>query len=482
PLDTRETETMVTILGTHTVIPKEETPKGLLWLSDNDQLWRWSHTPSIYVYNPKQNNNTVVDVNVLVERMRDSLSEILVHYYPLAGRLSWTDGGRLELDCNAKGVLLLEAESKKSMAEYGDFTPNEPSIKELIPAVDYSRQINELPLFLAQVTKFHGGDGGFAVGILFSHPLGDGLAAIRFINSWAKLTRGAKLDPSELPFLDRTVLKPTGPLTQPRFDHPEFKPLPLILGRTDNIEEQKKKTTFALLKLTPEHVQKLKKNANANVTANGNGNAPHNPSPRPYSRFEIISAHIWRCACKARNLEENQPTVVKFNVDIRNRLNPPLPQNYFGNALGPTVTPTCYAKEITTQPISYASQKIREAVNKVSNHEFVKSQMHYVAGFENRWDLIRTPYLEKGEYRADVPFFGNPNIILGSWMSMPFYEADFGLGKPFYFGPGGVCPYDRGVIALMPDEDGDNGYGVVVYMHFQVDHMKDFIKYFWEDI
>ncbi|XP_057731005.1 spermidine hydroxycinnamoyl transferase-like [Arachis stenosperma] len=470
---------MVTILGTHTVIPKEETPKGLLWLSDNDQLWRWSHTPSIYVYKSKQNNNTV-----LVERMRDSLSEILVHYYPLAGRLNWTAGGRLELDCNAKGALLLEAESKKSMAEYGDFTPNQPGIKELIPTVDYSRQMNELPLFLAQVTKFHGGDGGFAVGILWSHPLGDGLAAIRFINSWAKLTRGAKLDPSELPFLDRSALKSTELLTPPRFDHREFKPLPLILGRTDNIEEQKKKTTFALLKLTSEHVQKLKKNAivTENGNGNGNGNGTHNQSQRPYSRFEVISAHIWRCACKARNLEENQPTVVKFNVDIRNRMNPPLPQNYFGNALGPTVTPTCYLKEITSQPISYAAQKIREAVKKVSNHEFVKSQMDYVAGFENRWDLIRTPYLEKGEYRADVPFFGNPNIILGSWMSMPFYEADFGLGKPFYFGPAGVCPYDRAVIALMPDEDGDNGYAVVVYMHFQVEHMKDFIKYFWEDI
>ncbi|MED6108302.1 hypothetical protein PIB30_022432 [Stylosanthes scabra] len=163
--------------------------------------------------------------------------------------------------------------------------------------------------------------------------------------------------------------------------------------------------------------------------------------------------------------------------DIRSRLQPPLPHNYFGNALAATVTPVCSVKEITTQPLSFVAQMIREAVTKVSNHEYVKSQIDYVAGFEGRWDLIRTPFLKKGEYRVDVPFFGNPNIILGSWMSMPLYEADFGFGKPFYFGPGAVCPYDRGIIALAPDDD-----GVVVFMHFQEEYMKDFIKFFWEDI
>ncbi|MED6108304.1 hypothetical protein PIB30_022434 [Stylosanthes scabra] len=59
------------------------------------------------------------------------------------------------------------------MAEYGDFLPHNPSIKELIPTVDYSRPIKELPLFLAHVTKFKGSDdagGSFAIGMTLSHP------------------------------------------------------------------------------------------------------------------------------------------------------------------------------------------------------------------------------------------------------------------------------------------------------------------------
>ncbi|QHN76410.1 hypothetical protein HN51_053964 [Arachis hypogaea] len=187
--------------------------------------------------------------------MRESLSHILVHYYPLACRLNWIQGDRLKLDCNAKGAMLLEAQSNKSMAEYGDFSPNQP-IKELIPTVDYSRPIEELPLLLAQITRFKELQEGIAIGIALSHPLCDGLAGIHFINSWAKMSRGETLEASELPFHDRTLLKPSHPLSSPRFDHAEIKPLPLILGRTNTIEEQKKKTTFFQLKLTWEQVQK----------------------------------------------------------------------------------------------------------------------------------------------------------------------------------------------------------------------------------
>ncbi|XLS61628.1 hypothetical protein HN51_015856, partial [Arachis hypogaea] len=139
-------------------------------------------------------------------------------------------------------------------------------------------------------------------------------------------------------------------------------------------------------------------------------------------------------------------------------LNPPLPQNYFGNALAPTVIPTCYVGEIISQALSYTTHKRRQAV-------------------ERRWDLIRTPYLERGECRENVPFFENPNVILGSWMRLSAYEADFGWEKPFHFGPGGVCPYDRGVISPRHGDD-----DVDAFMHFQVAHIQDFIIKFWEDI
>ncbi|KAJ7961519.1 Hydroxycinnamoyl CoA shikimate/quinate hydroxycinnamoyl transferase [Quillaja saponaria] len=121
---------MVTITSSYTVFPSEPTPKISMWLSESDQINPWTHTPIIFVYKPNH------IINNPIETLKISLAKILVHYYPLAGRLRWIGGGRLQVDCNGKGAQLLEAESTKNMAEYGDFEPSE-AIKDLLPHVDY---------------------------------------------------------------------------------------------------------------------------------------------------------------------------------------------------------------------------------------------------------------------------------------------------------------------------------------------------------
>ncbi|XP_020205619.1 spermidine hydroxycinnamoyl transferase [Cajanus cajan] len=137
---------MLNIVASYCVVPSEETPETRLRLSDYDQVVRLGHTPNIYIYKAKHNHNTT-------EKMIKSLSKILVFYYPIAGRLSLAESGRMELDCNAKGVTFLEAETTKSMSDYGDFSPSE-SIKELVPKIDYTTQpIEELPLLFVQLTR-----------------------------------------------------------------------------------------------------------------------------------------------------------------------------------------------------------------------------------------------------------------------------------------------------------------------------------------
>jgi shikimate O-hydroxycinnamoyltransferase len=67
---------MVTITSSHTVIPEEPTPHGRLWLSDIDQVVRLRHTPTLYIYKPKQNQ----EHRTIVETLINSLSKVLVHY------------------------------------------------------------------------------------------------------------------------------------------------------------------------------------------------------------------------------------------------------------------------------------------------------------------------------------------------------------------------------------------------------------------
>ncbi|KAG5138354.1 hypothetical protein JHK82_023085 [Glycine max] len=460
---------MATIKASHTVVPNQPTPKGRLWLSNSDNSTRKAHSPVIYIYKAKHN----IEYNI--ERMKESLSKTLVYFYPVAGRLSLSESGRMEVDCNAKGVTLIEAETAKTLADFGDFSPSDSIKEELVPAIDYhSQPIQEIPLLFVQLTRFKGDQQqqhGLAIGMAYSHPVADGLAWTRFVNTWATVNRGDSLDVNEMPFLDRTILKfPTwssslsllSPPPLSHSDHPELKPLPLILGRSDSTEEQNKKTTASVLKLTSKQVEMLKKKAN-------------DQGSTPCTRFEAVAAHIWRCACKARGQHHKQPTIVRFNGDIRNRLIPPLPRNYFGNALVATVTPECYVGEITSRPLSYAARKLREAIALLRD-EYIRSQLEAVFG-EEQLKCIRAFFLGQGEGRSE-PFGGNPNLQITSWINFPVDSTDFGWGKPVYFGLGYVCALDRGIIVRDPQDDGS----LIVIMHFQIAHMQLFKKLFYEDI
>ena len=102
--------------------------------------------------------------------------------------------------------------------------------------MDYDKPIHELPLLLVQVTKFS--CGGISLGWGPSHIMTDGLSASHFISEWAKIARGEQ--PNSSPFLDRSILLAPEHLSAPVFDHPEYSPQPLLIGKQDHIEERKR--------------------------------------------------------------------------------------------------------------------------------------------------------------------------------------------------------------------------------------------------
>ena len=169
-------------MATYTVRPAKETPGGYRCLSDCDQVKPVNHIPIIYFYPPVN-----MSLESATEILRHSLSEALVIFYPLAGRLHWIGGGRLVLECNALGALLIAVESDAKIDDFGDFRPTQ-EIQALIPSVDYNKPIHELPLLLVQVTKFS--CGGMSLGLGISHTIADGLSALHFISEWAKIARG----------------------------------------------------------------------------------------------------------------------------------------------------------------------------------------------------------------------------------------------------------------------------------------------------
>lgn len=111
-------------------------------------------------------------------------------------------------------------------------------------------------------------------------------------------------------------------------------------------------------------------------------------------------------------------------------MNPPLPQGYFGNATLDVIAMT-QAGELMNKPLGYASSRIRVAIDKVTD-TYVKSTIEFL---ENQQDLTRFQDLHALR-PTEGPLYGNPNLGVVSWLTLPIYGLDFGWGKEVFMGPG----------------------------------------------
>ncbi|EOY20479.1 Hydroxycinnamoyl CoA shikimate/quinate hydroxycinnamoyltransferase [Theobroma cacao] len=341
------------------VCPAEETPSRKLWVSNLDLVMTIYHISTVYCYRPTGSSD-FFDTKVL----KDSLSKILVPFYPIAGRLGYDENGRLEIICNAKGVLFMEVETTSIMDDLvQDFTDGS-KVPQLVPKMDYSGGISSYPLLglQEQVTTFK--CGGISLGVSFDHTLTDGSSGLHFINSWANTVRG--LSPSIVPFLDRTLLRARNPPTL-KFRHVEFKPSPplQIMFSTSESQVSPKPSIVSIFRITADQLNALK----AKVNENSNSNTK-------YSTYSILTAHIWCCATKARDLLEDQQLKLNMSIDGRNRLRPPLPPGYFGNVISIAALFTL-AGDLLLESFIDTVKRIHKILKEMDN-EYLRSGIDYI--------------------------------------------------------------------------------------------------------
>ncbi|KAL0342194.1 UNVERIFIED_CONTAM: Shikimate O-hydroxycinnamoyltransferase [Sesamum calycinum] len=181
---------------------------------------------------------------------------------PHGGRLKRDKDGRLEIDCNAEGVLFVEAESDAVVDDFGDFAPT-LELRRLIPPVDYSQGISTFPLVVLQVSE--------------CTKIADGFSGLHFINTWSDMARG--LDITIPPFIDRTLLHARDP-PQSKFEHIEYQPPPTMAIHDSQRINAAPEATVAIFKLTRDQLNTLK----AKSKENGNTIA--------YSSYDTIRAHL----------------------------------------------------------------------------------------------------------------------------------------------------------------------------------------------
>ncbi|KAK3162884.1 hypothetical protein QOZ80_1BG0094960 [Eleusine coracana subsp. coracana] len=380
------------------VPPAEQTPNGLYYLSNLDQNIAVI-VQTVYLFRAAADNDSSSSFDVL----RESLAKVLVAYYPLAGRLTMSGEGKLIVDCTGEGAVFVEAEADCALADIGDVSaePDPAVLGKLVYTVPGAKNILEMPLLAAQVTKFR--CGGFVLGLAINHCMFDGVGAMQFVNSWGETARGLPL--SVPPVLDRSVLRARDP-PQIDFPHHEFAQINDHEDDDDKLDSDDEALLYRSFRFTPSCIARVK----ALVAAAAPG--LEEPMCRTTTTFEAVAGLVWSARTRALRLRRSK---LLFAVDARPRLaatSPAaIPAGYFGNAIVLT-SATCAAGDLTP-PVG--ARLVRGAAAAVTP-AYVRSAVDYFEATRARPSLAST-------------------LLVTAWSRLPFDAADFGWGPPAACGP-----------------------------------------------
>ncbi|KAK4390505.1 putative acetyltransferase [Sesamum angolense] len=258
------------------------------------------------------------------------------------------------------------------------------------------------PLLAVQVTELV--DGLF-IGCSINHLLADATSFWHFFNSWAEISRGENVvhDPiSKLPILDRDQLTLDLVGSSDIKIYNEY----LILDKVSAAHESPCLLRDRVFHFTKESVAKLKARANKEVVE----------SKGQISSLQAVIAHVWRSIIRCRSAMNSgtQETTFEIPIGARQRLNPPLPEEYFGNSVFPGIV-TTEAWKILENGLGWTSRQIHKMVASANGPDKVKE-------FYMSW--IKKPNF--------LQFDGLPSnhFILINSPRFDVYGNDFGWGKP----------------------------------------------------
>ncbi|KAF9598526.1 hypothetical protein IFM89_028058 [Coptis chinensis] len=364
---------------------------------------------TIILFYSSQGDNKKLEQGEISDQLKKSLSETLAQFYRVGGRVK--DG--VSIECNDDGVDFFEARVEGQLMEYLDHV-NVDELEQFLPyevciTVD---ELSSKALLAAQVNVFD--CGGIAIGMCFSHKIGDGVSLAKFINGWAAMCCGAN-EASTSMYFDLSLHFPMTnlPKLMPSIGPKENKLL-------ENIGESKEK----MVPSSPRGKQNI-------VTRRFVFDVPNIAALRDYvrskkfsnidypTRVELVSALIWwrAMAIAPSESKHTRAYAAMHAVDLRQRIVPPMSDDYFGNASSFTVTP--FIKGETVSEYHDLVGYMRDSIRKVDGNFVMELQR----GNELSMNCIKEAkeqFLERGL----VMFNFN------SWCRFPFYEADFGWGKP----------------------------------------------------
>ncbi|KAL5556972.1 hypothetical protein UlMin_039208 [Ulmus minor] len=251
-----------------------------------------------------------------IKHLEVTLSRTLDIFYPLAGRLAKTENEdhttSFFVDCNHYGALFIHASAIDDITVASILDPiNIPDdiVYSFFPMNGVSNyQGVSQPLLAVQVTELL--DGLF-IAISMNHAVADGTSFWHFFNVWSEISN--KLSQPSPSFSNDCLNKIINlPLHIPYFPN-----IPTATTNSPPLQQR-------MFHFSKESIANLKAKANAEAHTN------------KISSFQALLAHLWVSITRNRhNLISDNDTEVSYRVVVgmRRRMDPPLPENYFGNAL-----------------------------------------------------------------------------------------------------------------------------------------------------
>ncbi|GJN28220.1 hypothetical protein PR202_gb16319 [Eleusine coracana subsp. coracana] len=382
------------------------------------------------------------DVDVILSSLRDSLSQAVGVFFPLAGRLRLAPGttNRYELHYRpGDAVAFTVAESDD---DFDSLAADEPrAVSRLVPLAP---PLPEGGAVLAlQVTTLNE-RRCLALGVTLHHAACDGAGITLFRRTWAAFCAGAKPPPE--PVIDRTII------SDPNGLYDFVCPKDEEVNKSLKILPVDEHLLFGTFVLSRAHLQRVK-----DLVA-----ASHHGSLRCSSLVATLGL-VWSCHQRATNKpggSGKSKTCLAFPVDHRSRLSPPVPDTYLGNCIGGAIAIASRADLAAAGGLFTACAAMAAAVEEATRELQVLGAC----------DLWRERVVEAAGMSV-LSVAGSPRFGM--------YGLDFGFGRPAKMDIVSVARIG-GAVAVEGSRAGDGG--VEVGLALPPDGMDAFRRCFDEAI
>ncbi|KAK7280912.1 hypothetical protein RIF29_08485 [Crotalaria pallida] len=413
----------VEVISQEIIKPSSPTPSHLkhYQLSFLDQVSPMVYNPWVLFYSstgtPQFNTTTISN------HLKKSLSHVLTYYYPLAGRIN----GRNFIDCNDEGIPYKEAKVNRKLVE----VINNPRPEELNHFVPFQPDDITDVTFGVQLNVFE--CGGIAIGACLSHQIGDGLSHFTFLNTWAAIAKGPQRDA----------------LPNPQFILAKIFPPINISGFDPRSGVMKENIICKLFVFDASVIEDLRARY-----------AENTPNEMPPTRVEALSAFIWgrylAVTKEQCDSSKRRTHVVVHAVNLRPKMEPPMPPNSFGNY---------YCFTMTIIPSLNNGEECHRLVKQV-REQIKKIDKDYVSNLQDgnkHLDFLKSCSQRVLVKEELVPFH------FTSLCKFPLYDADFGWGEPTWVGSP-TLPFKNLVVFV----DNKHGGGIEAYIHMTMEDMAKF--------